>query len=493
MKKTTISIFALSAMAVSTSFAWDAQVTNFFFGNKDEEATSQSWSLISNWSTEGNNASAYPSVIPGTSTDDDINGSHKVVFRPDSNKNGGQYVKGVTDVLDVDMDVKIHQIQVNNIANSITNVRAVEDGSLTFLPGLQTTATKQTLHASIIMDNNNDDFRVGSDFSVCSAKNINGQAANPFFWQRASKNLYLGAADGMSTITIKAYEGTSSTGEFQFHFRGSGNIVVNGKLTTNVYKDAEKTTKLTAMVFIKKNGDANAYGNTVFQAAQTNDVDTITVAQGLTAVFDMKNGAKAVAEKNTRANNGVMVAFRENSTIRFDGNNQLQTTTVIAPKFQTGALSAGLIDLNNTSQEAGMLRVWMTTNSNSGKFALDFGDEKNTANTLKLHDSFSVLFTDYTTSEAPIFDPTTSEFLIKNFEQGKDQFLVKNKISDDVLSAVYFEGLGTKGVDYEVVQNQLANGFWSLSYNAIPEPSTYAGILGALAIAFAFMRRQPRK
>ena len=134
MKKTTISIFALSAMAVSTSFAWNAQVTNFFFGNKGEEATSQSWSLISNWSTEGN-ASVYPSINPGTSTDDDINGSHKVVFRVDSNKNGGQYVKGVTDVLDVDMDVKIHQIQVNNISNTITNVRAVEGGSLTFLPG----------------------------------------------------------------------------------------------------------------------------------------------------------------------------------------------------------------------------------------------------------------------------------------------------------------------------------------------------------------------
>ncbi len=492
MKKTTISIFALSAMAVSTSFAWNAQVTNFFFGNKGEEATSQSWSLISNWSTDGNNASAYPSVIPGTSTDDDINGSHKVVFRTNSNKNGGQYVKGVTDVLDVDMDVKIHQIQVLGISNTITNVRAVEGGSLTFLPGLQTTsATAQHHHASIIMDSNIDDFRVGSDFSVCSAKNINGQAANPYFWQRASKNLYLGAADGMSTITINAYEGTSSTGEFQFHFKGAGNIVVNGKLTTNVYKDAEKTTKLTAMVFIKKNGDVSSYGSTVFQASQTNDLDTITVAQGLTAVFDMKNGAKAVALKNTRSpTSDVMVAFRENSTLRFDGDNQLQTNTVISPKIQSGALSAGLIDLNNTSQEAGMLRVWIISNLNSGKFTLDFGDEKNTANTLKLHDSFLVFPTDYTTPEAPIFDPTTSEFLIKNFEQGKDQFLVKNKISDDILSAVYFEGLGTKGVDYEVVQNQLADGFWSLSYNAIPEPSTYAMIFGAIALGFALYRRR---
>ena len=36
---------------------------------------------------------------------------------------------------------------------------------------------------------------------------------------------------------------------------------------------------------------------------------------------------------------------------------------------------------------------------------------------------------------------------------------------------------------------QLADG----TITAIPEPATYAGILGALAIAFAFMRRQPRK
>ena len=411
------------------------------------------------------------------------------MFVADSNKNGGQYVAGVTDVLDIDVDVKMHQFQISNVANIITNVRAVEGGSLTFvnIPERAGEANEYH-HATIIMDSNISDFRVGSSFSVNSVKLKNGAAANPFFWQRGGKSLYLGAADGMSEITINAYEGTSSTGEFQFHFRGAGDIVLNGKLTTNVMKGSDK---LTAMVFIKKNGSANAYGNTVFQAAQTNDVDTITVAQGLTAVFDMKNGAKAVALKSTRSpTSDVMVAFRENSTVRFDGDNQLQTNTVISPKIQANALVAGVIDLNNTSQEAGKLRPWIVSNLTTCNFTLDFGDEKTTANTLKLHNSFEVLISDWTTAEKPVFDYANSEFLIKNFEQNKDQFLVKNKISDEVLSAVYFDGAGTKGVDYEVVQNQLENGFWSLTYNAIPEPSTYAMIFGAIALGFVAYRRR---
>ena len=488
MKNYITTILALSALSSSTAFAWNGQKPFWFDGNKGSEATNQTWSLINNWREES--TGSMPGYLPGTSTDQNLNEATKVYFGTNSNKNGGQYIAGVTDVLNIDVDVKMHQFQIQNRSDAITNVRAVEDGSLTFvnIPERAGEANEHH-HATIIMDNFLKDFRIGSSFSVDSAKLKNGAAAHPYFWQRASKNLYLGAADGMSTITINAYEGTSSTGQFEFHFKGAGDIVLNGKLTTNVMKGSDK---LTAMVFIRKNGVVNSYGSTVFQASQTNDIDTITVTEGLTAVFDMKNGAKAVAEKNTRSNfNSAVVSFRENSTIRFDGNNQLQTTTIISPKVQSGtALSAGLIDLNNTSQEAGMLRVWMALDSNSCKFDLDFGDEKNTANTLKLHDSFLVAITDYNTPEAPIFDPTTSKFLIKNFEQGKDQFLVKNKISDEVLSAVYFDGAGTKGVDYEVVQTQLSDGFWSLTYNAIPEPSTYAMIFGAIALGFVAYRRR---
>ena len=63
----------------------------------------------------------------------------------------------------------------------------------------------------------------------------------------------------------------------------------------------------------------------------------------------------------------------------------------------------------------------------------------------------------------------------------KDMVLVEN---NGIVSS--FKTLVNEGkIDVSTTANE---GFYT--YTMIPEPATYAGILGALAIAFAFMRRR---
>lgn len=54
---------------------------------------------------------------------------------------------------------------------------------------------------------------------------------------------------------------------------------------------------------------------------------------------------------------------------------------------------------------------------------------------------------------------------------------------------IYFSSLGERGVDYEVVM-ELVDGKYEFSYQLIPEPATFAGIGGLIALALAAYRRR---
>ena len=72
---------------------------------------------------------------------------------------------------------------------------------------------------------------------------------------------------------------------------------------------------------------------------------------------------------------------------------------------------------------------------------------------------------------------------------GKNNFKI-NDMSESRINKIKFMHDGVEivvGKDYELVADTASGiGYW---FNAIPEPSTYAAILGGLAIAFAFMRK----
>ena len=73
---------------------------------------------------------------------------------------------------------------------------------------------------------------------------------------------------------------------------------------------------------------------------------------------------------------------------------------------------------------------------------------------------------------------------------GKNNFKI-NDMSEKRINKIKFMHDGVEivlGKDYELVADTASGmGYW---FNAIPEPSTYAAILGGLAIAFALMRRR---
>ena len=130
--------------------------------------------------------------------------------------------------------------------------------------------------------------------------------------------------------------------------------------------------------------------------------------------------------------------------------------------------------------------------SNDAYFFFGFGDE-NTAETFKFTSTdnlYSITNTINKRNDIVVFQDfcfgdtlMTRENLLAD-DTIKDSLLVEQ---DGVVST--FKSLVDAGlINVDTTANE---GFYT--YTMIPEPSTYAGILGALAIAFAFMRRQTRK
>ena len=64
-------------------------------------------------------------------------------------------------------------------------------------------------------------------------------------------------------------------------------------------------------------------------------------------------------------------------------------------------------------------------------------------------------------------------------------YVFGGSIDDNILSTISFDGLGEKGIDYEVVYDGM-----NLGYNLIPEPSSYALFFGVLALGYVISRRK---
>jgi hypothetical protein len=76
------------------------------------------------------------------------------------------------------------------------------------------------------------------------------------------------------------------------------------------------------------------------------------------------------------------------------------------------------------------------------------------------------------------------EFL--NFDEN-DKFYSEKKLDNTMLSHFIMNGMSS---DEILETTEVYNGKTYFSYYVIPEPSTYAMIFGALALAFALYRRK---
>ena len=97
----------------------------------------------------------------------------------------------------------------------------------------------------------------------------------------------------------------------------------------------------------------------------------------------------------------------------------------------------------------------------------------------------------FTVNEFLSIDDYEGDFIINlTGDWSKNNFKI-NDMSEKRINRITFMHDGVEivaGKDYELIADAASGvGYW---FNAIPEPSTYAAILGGLAIAFAFMRRR---
>ena len=158
------------------------------------------------------------------------------------------------------------------------------------------------------------------------------------------------------------------------------------------------------------------------------------------------------------------------------GNIYLRTST---KKTESGTKDAGKIIAENS-------KVIVSGLGNANKITADF--EFNFATDAKEEFDFNIKLSSWTANANTIsvyFTNMGADDRIYSIE--KLETLSNLKINGATISSLIEAGL----ISVEtVMKDGVASDY---IYTYIPEPATYAGILGALAIAFAFMRRQPRK
>ena len=131
---------------------------------------------------------------------------------------------------------------------------------------------------------------------------------------------------------------------------------------------------------------------------------------------------------------------------------------------------------------------------NEGKHAeagvqqiFEFGGEKGVSQTLLMTGTF-----DFSTNIINDVQKEACVITIRGYESGIDHVYFAKDYTKDAITSDLIQ-FDFDGQDYELVVKEISAGKFEYIATVIPEPSTYAMILGALAIAFAFMRRQTRK
>ena len=117
----------------------------------------------------------------------------------------------------------------------------------------------------------------------------------------------------------------------------------------------------------------------------------------------------------------------------------------------------------------------------------EFGGEKGVSQTLTMTGTFN-----FATKITNDVQKEACVITISGYESGIDHiYFAKDYTKDAITSDLIQFDFG--GEDYELIVKEISAGKFEYIATVIPEPSTYAMILGALAIAFVFMRRQTRK
>ncbi len=205
-------------------------------------------------------------------------------------------------------------------------------------------------------------------------------------------------------------------------------------------------------------------GNVILELCRTDGKQVLTGG-----TFSMQDGSKyimgaanSVASANWQTRTGVNAAGTHlGGTIDMNGFD----------------FSLASMDLRNDGghAEAGVQQIF------------EFGGEKGVSQTLTMTGTFN-----FATKITNDVQKEACVVTISGYESGIDHIYFAKDYTKDAITSDLIQ-FDFDGQDYELVVKEISSGKFEYIATVIPEPSTYAMILGALAIAFVFMRRQTRK
>ena len=300
-------------------------------------------------------------------------------------------------------------------------------------------------------------------------------------------------ADGSSAVLNLTGNGalTSSVvanngGTINFKSGSSYTVSVLGGTGGGFY-NVEKGAKLTASSLLHFNGAAEYNVNGATESTMTGE--SVFYAMKIESTATVKYGADSSFKTNAKARvdlqGKLIVEGAENSfqTMQFVCWNQNGVLDVRSRNpFVGGNGVSHNVGLNLPQQS--QFRLIVRDTVEFGEVNLQGNYTSNTAAKLTIELAFTdadsyVLFNNLNLGDE------YARIYVENFADNRIK--VKNATEKTVY---LIDELGNN-INYEWVADTVNGGFWLNA--AVPEPSTYAAILGAIAIAFALKRRCSRK
>lgn len=449
------------------------QADTFYFTRGPEGADSytRNWSDAQNWDTDGTNIysgggwneSGNSTLLPGAEDD--------VAFKMNSRYNGNN---GDTYSLNLDVDAQVKSFTQTDASDVVTELISDSGKTLTF----------SNPNGGVVID---------------KVRNLNKMTfnVNIVLAQVADKTMTIAMRSDEDTIFNKDIVYKQLSGEpaqwgrsmdFQVRYRRatewtekvSGNIVINGNICN--YDADNNPIQLTKGIGIssdKSLSEANHETEVVGKVIFSGDGYTMggmSIRNGIVVDF-ARNNAGAANQA------GSAIELYSSSTINFVKANQLATSTSIQFKSPDSSSKYGgiLNMMGNTVDNISYLYFAGFTDNNCSLGKVDFGE-----NDIEQWFVFEKMEVAPEATEDTVWG-------MDFFNMGENDHIRILSLDESQLELakdhIYFSSLGERGVDYEVVM-ELVDGNYEFSYQLIPEPATFAGIGGLIALALAAYRRR---
>ena len=449
------------------------QADTFYFTRGPEGADSytRNWSDAQNWDTDGTNISEgggwnesrNSTLLPGAEDD--------VTFKINSRYNGND---GSTYSLNLNVDAQVKSFTQNDVRYIVTELISDSGKTLTLsnpdggvvidkVRNLDTMTFDVNIVLAQVADKTMT-IAMRSDRDVTFNKDIvyKQLSGEPGQW-------------GRSMDFLVRYRSAT-----EWTKKESGNIVINGNICN--YGADNNPIQLTKGIGIfsdkslsKANHETEVVGKVIF-SGDGYTMGGMSIKNGIVVDFARNNAGAANIS-------GSAIELYDTSTINFVKAKQLATSTSIQFKSpDSGSKYGGILNMMGNTVDNISYLYFSNFSNNCSLGKVDFGE--NDTEQWFVFEKMEV---------APKEVTEDTVWGMDFFNMGENDHIRMLSLDESQLELakdhIYFSSLGERGVDYEVVM-ELVDGNYEFSYQLIPEPATFAGIGGLIALALAAYRRR---